>query len=71
MDPQGTWNGSIFTFTVNDSVPHFFHAVTPGFVLSCSLLANLSVDAGFPDSVDELFALNPVLQFSVHANEIE
>jgi len=60
LDPQGTWNGSSFTITVNDTDPHFFHAITPTFLGNCLLLANLSVIANFPDDVDELFALNPV-----------
>src|SRR5438552_10305116 len=55
LDPQGTWNGSSFTITVNDSVPHFFHAITPWWESDCSHMANLSIQAQFPDTVDELF----------------
>lgn len=71
IDPQGTWNGTSFTITVNDTVPHFFHAITGTFVSNCALMANLSVSAQFPDNVDELFALNPVFAFSNSANSVE
>jgi hypothetical protein len=65
MDPQGTWNGSSFTITVNDSLPHFFHAITPWFSTNCALIGNLSTAGEFPANVDEVFALNPVLNFRI------
>jgi len=61
MDPQGSWNGSSFTIVVNDTIPRFFHGLTPWFSRDCSGLASLSGPAAFPETVDELFALNPVI----------
>jgi hypothetical protein len=64
IDEQGTSNGSQFTITVNDTNPHFLHAITPWFAEDCLLMANVSYIAELPDSVDELFALNPVFMLA-------
>ena len=57
--------------TVNDTNPHFFHSIATQFETNCLLMANLSVIAKFPESVDEIFVLNPVFELLKVGNEVD
>src|SRR5437773_674001 len=64
VDFDGTWNGSSFTMSVTDSLPHFFYSSTWKWESSnCSILYSLSSFTLIPEFQDVLFVLNPVLRF--------
>lgn len=61
VDDEGSWNGTTFTITVNDTNPHFFYWISYRYWGSpCSIYANWSDMVQFSPDQDVLFALNPV-----------
>jgi hypothetical protein len=60
IDPSGSWNGTTFTYTVNDTNPHFFYSVSEIYTSNCSYLSDWSTFYTFSPQQDVLFTLNPV-----------
>ena len=62
MDPEGAWNGSVFTLVVTDTQPHFFYSISMDgwYLKNCSKLLEYHSSFTIPDGSDVIFALNPV-----------
>jgi hypothetical protein len=67
LDMYGSWNGTTFTITVNDTRPRFFHMIQ-SYGGNCSRLATWSTMFSLPANGDVLFALNPVISMMISAN---
>ena len=64
VNMKGSWNGTTFTITVNDTNPRFFYMIKSYAPSNCSSLGTWSTDMDLPDNGDVLFALNPVFELS-------
>ena len=67
MDPEGSWNGSVFTLIVPDTEPHFLYSIsTVGwYFTNCSRLLDYHSSFTIPNGSDIIFVLNPVYFFLI------
>jgi hypothetical protein len=71
IDPAGSWNGTTFTYIVNDTNPHFFYSVSSFYSSNCSYLGYWSTYYSFSSQQDVLFALNPVSPMKFFYRRVE